>query len=454
MKKLTRALAAFLMNTSALHAATLLPNGEQQFIDANGKPYANGKVYFYSNYPTCSILKNTYQNEAGTILNTNPVVLSAMGTATIFGTGAYCQVLKDSLGNTVWTKYTSDTSSASNLGWGGTSGGTANAQTATVSAFASTNGQTFYFKAGYTNTGALTLTVNGGSAISVVRDTPTGTVALTGGEVVANNIIGATYDSVAGVFHLVTNNSRLFGFANNVPAAPTMDLNASSSHVVNVTGTGVSVSNFGAGGASAAANSIFFLQFNGNVTVVAGANITTPSGGNIVLSSGASLTVLYQGPSSWRVLQVTGGSGGATGQISAFATSSCPTGWLKADGASVSQTTYAGLYSAIGTTWGPTGAGTFTLPDMRGMFARGITDGRTTDPLGGALTAQALGAFVDDQFESHTHTYIAGGASSGLVQGGSAPVSQSNPIPGSISGATGRAETNPKNLGVLYCIQY
>ena len=96
MKKVIGALVAFLFSTSAW-SATLLPNGEQQFIDANGKPYANGKVYFYSNYPTCSVLKNTFQDSAGSVLNTNPVVLSAMGTATIFGTGNYCQVLKDEL---------------------------------------------------------------------------------------------------------------------------------------------------------------------------------------------------------------------------------------------------------------------------------------------------------------------------------------------------------------------
>jgi microcystin-dependent protein len=453
MKKVSGALAAFLYSTSALWGATLLPNGQQQFVDATGKPYAAGKVYFYSNYPTCTVLKNTYQNEAGTQLNTNPIILDAAGRATIFGSGAYCQVLKDANNNTIWTKYTSDTSSASNLGWGGTSGGTANAQTVTVSAFSNVNGQTFYFKAGATNTSALTLTVNGGSAISVVRDTPTGTVALTGGEVVSGNIIGVTYDSGTGVFHLVTNNSRLFGYANAVPAAITMDLNASSSHVVNVTGSGVSISSFGAGGASAAANTIFFLQFNGTNTVVAGANITTPSGGNIVVSSGASLTVLYQGANSWRVLQVTGGSSSAIGQIAAFATSTCPTGWLKANGATPAQATYPGLYAAIGTTWGPAAAGNVTLPDFRGMFLRGITDGRATDPNGGALTAQALAAFVDDQFESHTHTYTAGGSSTIALSAGGVPVNQSAPS-STNTGATGGTETNPKNEGVLYCIQY
>jgi microcystin-dependent protein len=206
MKKVCGAFAAFLYGTSSLWGATLLPNGQQQFIDANGQPYANGKVFFYSNFPTCSVLKNTYQNEAGTVLNTNPVILSAAGTATIFGIGAYCQVLKDANNNTIWTKYTSDTSSASNLGWGGTSGGTANAQTVSVSAFSSVNGQTFYFIPGVTNTGNTTVAVNGGTPLAVVRDTPSGPVYLSGGELVVGTVVGMTYTASTGQLHLITNN--------------------------------------------------------------------------------------------------------------------------------------------------------------------------------------------------------------------------------------------------------
>lgn len=217
MKKSTASFLAFLYGSSAL-GATLMPNGEQQFIDANGKPYANGKVFFYSNYPTCTILKNTYQDAGGTILNTNPVVLSAAGRATIFGTGAYCQVLKDASNNTIWTKYTSDTSSASNLGWGGTGGGTANAQTVTVNGFTSLNGQTFYFLPSVTNTGPMTLAVNGGSAVAVVKETTAGPVFLTGGEVVNGTVVGMTYVSATGQFHLVTNNNTLTGFVGEVRA--------------------------------------------------------------------------------------------------------------------------------------------------------------------------------------------------------------------------------------------
>jgi hypothetical protein len=89
------------------------------------------------------------------------------------------------------------------------------------------------------------------------------------------------------------------------------------------------------------------------------------------------------------------------------------------------------------------------------MFLRGVTDGRTTDPNGGALTAQALAAFVDDGFESHTHTYTAGATSSGVVQGGvTQAITQGATAPGSVTSATGGTETEPKNIGITYCIQY
>ena len=42
MRKLTAAFLASLYTTTAL-SATLLPNGEQQFLDGNGKPYAKDR---------------------------------------------------------------------------------------------------------------------------------------------------------------------------------------------------------------------------------------------------------------------------------------------------------------------------------------------------------------------------------------------------------------------------
>ena len=68
------------------------------------------------------------------------------------------------------------------------------------------------------------------------------------------------------------------------------------------------------------------------------------------------------------------------GLVAYFARTNAPTGWLKANGAAVSRTTYADLFAAIGTTFG---AGnertTFNLPDLRGEFVRGLDDGRGID---------------------------------------------------------------------------
>ena len=77
-----------------------LPNGKQQFIDQNGQPLVGGQVYFYQ--VGTLVPKDTYQDPAETIPNTNPVVLDAGGYAVIFGSGGYRQVLQDVNGNTIW----------------------------------------------------------------------------------------------------------------------------------------------------------------------------------------------------------------------------------------------------------------------------------------------------------------------------------------------------------------
>jgi len=84
--------------------AVLLPLGQQQFFDANGEPLAAGTVTFY--VPNTNTLKNTWQDPEQVTLNTNPVVLDASGSATIYGNGTYVQVVKDVSGAVLWTKLT------------------------------------------------------------------------------------------------------------------------------------------------------------------------------------------------------------------------------------------------------------------------------------------------------------------------------------------------------------
>lgn len=84
--------------------ALTLPPGETQFLDDAGNPLVGGFVFHY--IPGTSTPRDTFQDINATILNTNPVILDAGGRAVIFGTGAYRQVLTDSLGNQIYDQVT------------------------------------------------------------------------------------------------------------------------------------------------------------------------------------------------------------------------------------------------------------------------------------------------------------------------------------------------------------
>ncbi len=163
---------------------------------------AGGTVGFY--IPNTPTFKQTWFNadQALNHQNTNPVQLDANGCAIIYGTGLYRQVLKDSLGNTVWDQITADTSSNNGAFWAGLSGGSPNTITVTDPGFNLTSGSVIYFSALNTNTGPATLNPSGTGAIPILRDTTTGPIALTGGEITATNIVGVIYDSALNSFHL------------------------------------------------------------------------------------------------------------------------------------------------------------------------------------------------------------------------------------------------------------
>ena len=58
-----------------------------------------------------------------------------------------------------------------------------------------------------------------------------------------------------------------------------------------------------------------------------------------------------------------------------------PDGWMLCDGSAISRSDYANLYKAIGVCWGTgDGATTFNLPDLRGMFLRGVSGESGNDP--------------------------------------------------------------------------
>ena len=116
--------------------------------------------------------------------------------------------------------------------------------------------------------------------------------------------------------------------------------------------------------------SVTTADINGGT--VDNANITVGSGKTLDVSAGT-----FTSSTAQKQAIVDGATFGIVpvGMIAPFGMSSVPTGWLVCDGStynSVSDTEYAALFSAIGTTWGGTGASSFKVPDLEGAFLRGI----------------------------------------------------------------------------------
>lgn len=98
-----------------------------------------------------------------------------------------------------------------------------------------------------------------------------------------------------------------------------------------------------------------------------------------------------------------------TGTVSAFAGSTAPSGYLLCNGNAISRTTYATLFSAIGTTYGTgNGSTTFNLPDLRGRVIASLDSTQTEfDALGKASGAKTH-QLTESEMPSHTHTLSPG----------------------------------------------
>lgn len=153
------------------------------------------------------------------------------------------------------------------------------------------------------------------------------------------------------------------------------------------------------------------------------------------------------------------------GEVTFFAMIGAPAGYMKANGAAVSRTTYAALFAAIGTVFGAgDGVSTFNLPDMRGEFLRGFDDGRGVDVARVFGASQAATAIAN-----YAHSDAATpGATSAICNyfvnhDGVGPLT-TNPNSGyymtaastSNSGNVyaGTATVRPRNVALLACIKF
>ena len=187
---------------------------------------------------------------------------------------------------------------------------------------------------------------------------------------------------------------------------------------------------------------------NANVqgALTLGTDLTVPNGGTgvstftdkgILYGQGASAVLVTAAGSEGQLLRA--GSGGTpawstinsvnpAGAIVMYGAATAPTGYLLCDGSNISRSTYADLFSAIGTTYGSgDGSLTFGIPNLQSRFPIGY-DGGSSYALagtGGATTASYTPAgtnsgtsLTEAQIPSHTHDTWGSGWPTGSWTGG------------------------------------
>lgn len=191
----------------------------------------------------------------------------------------------------------------------------------------------------------------------------------------------------------------------------------------------------------------------------------TPATGDIRFNTTLTQFEGYNG-SGWGEIA----NGVPAGSVFTFATSTVPSGYLECNGAAVSRSTYASLFSSISTTWGTgDGSSTFNLPDLRGQFVRGW------DNSAGVDSGRSFASSQSDQNKQHTHSvtdpghvhtttfdnkkYFPGGGSTTVSYGGSGgypadTFTMSSATTGISLANQGGTEVRVKNYALMYVIKF
>ncbi|MFZ2959257.1 MAG: phage tail protein [Candidatus Ozemobacteraceae bacterium] len=139
-----------------------------------------------------------------------------------------------------------------------------------------------------------------------------------------------------------------------------------------------------------------------------------------------------------------------------------PSDWLLCNGQTLQVNSYPRLYAVISLYWGSKEPGTFMLPDLRGVFLRGVSGKSGKDPDVASRSKETgstigspndVGSYQDDAFQAHAHMFNGGSncnndgwkAAVGINNG---HLLQSNDL----SGKTSSSETRSKNAYVNFII--
>jgi hypothetical protein len=283
-----------------------------QFFDDNGSPLVGGKLYSYAAGTTT--LLTTYTTSAGTVANTNPIILNAGGRTPneIWqATGILLKFVLYTSTNELIGTYDGIPSINDPFGINsqltsvaGTNSITASA-TPALTAYAT--GAIYSFIAANTNSGAATLSIDGLTATSITKN---GSVALSAGDIQSGKMMLVEYDGTT--FQLV--NNIVYGGS------------ITNGNIVSLTSP-LGVANGGTGASTLTSNNVILgngvaaVQFvapgsSGNVLASNGTTwaSTAPSGvPNVQVFTSSGTFTVPAGITRAKVTVVGGGGSGAAG---------------------------------------------------------------------------------------------------------------------------------------------
>ena len=176
-----------------------------QFFDDNGIPLVAGKLYTYASGTTTP--RATYTTSAGTVANTNPIILNAGGRTPNeiwLATGVLFKFVLTTSTDVLIGTYDGIPSVNDPFGiysqLGSIAGTNAITATATPTLTAYVSGATYSFVAVNTNTGAATLSIDGLTAKNITKN---GSTALSAGDVQSGKMMLIEYDGTT--FQLLNN---------------------------------------------------------------------------------------------------------------------------------------------------------------------------------------------------------------------------------------------------------
>ncbi len=256
---------------------------------------------------TCTLPYNLQNN---TTADANEVMANYNALVTCFTNAAAAGINSDITALLALSTPISPGQGGTPVYFGGTSGGTANAQTVaslTPSGFTLQAGKRATFIASLTNLGATTLALNGLTAKNVYRMSPSGPQALTGGEIIVGNVVEVIYDGTE--YQLLSVQQQFGGNGPQTPLASntTTDLGLVFSHNAYITGN-TTITSFGS--SASTTYPVYNIVFGGAMVLTYNAtSLVLPGAANITTALNDSAVAMYGGSGNWSIISYTKASG-------------------------------------------------------------------------------------------------------------------------------------------------